>query len=132
MTVSILLMTHNNIGDCLLQTTTKVLGMCPLNTRSLSVPFDSDPDHMLQQATEFVQSMDTGDGVLILTDMFGATPSNIAHRLSEPGKVMVVTGLNLPMMMRIMNYPNFNLEEMVEAAVTGGKEGVIYNRRALS
>ena len=77
-----------------------------------------------------INALDKGDGVLILTDMYGSTPSNIAHRLSQPGKVMVVTGLNLPMMIKVMNYPNLNLTELVDVAVEGGKNGVLFNRRA--
>jgi PTS system ascorbate-specific IIA component len=76
-----------------------------------------------------IKTMDKGDGVLILTDMFGSTPSNIAHRLSQAGKVMVVTGLNLPMMIKVMNYPNLNLQQLVDLAVEGGKSGVLFNRR---
>jgi PTS system ascorbate-specific IIA component len=131
MTVSVLLMTHENIGEIILQTTRRVLGVCPLQTRSLGVTFDSDPDQVLEEARQMVRALDSGDGVLILTDMFGSTPSNLAHKLSEPGKVMVVTGLNLPMMIRIMNYPNLDLAQLVEVAVAGGKDGVLYNRREL-
>lgn len=76
-----------------------------------------------------IKTMDKGDGVLILTDMFGSTPSNIAHRLSQPGRVMVVTGLNLPMMIKVMNYPKLDLQELVDLAVEGGKSGVLFNRR---
>ena len=123
MTVSILLMTHENIGEILLQTVRRVLEVCPLQTRCLPVPFDSDPDEIQQEAAQMIKTMNKGDGVLILTDMFGSTPSNIAHRLSEAGKVMVVTGLNLPMLIKVMNYPNLNLQQLVEAAVEGGKSG---------
>lgn len=129
MTVSILLITHENIGQVMLQAVRRVLEVCPLQIRCLSVPFDSDPDEVQQEAAHMIKTLDKGDGVLILTDMFGATPSNIAHRLSQPGKVMVVTGINLPMMIKVMNYPNLNLEQLVEVAVEGGKSGVIYNRR---
>lgn len=132
MTVSILLMTHENIGEVILQTVRRVLEVCPLYTKPLHVPFDSDPDEILDEASHMIRSMDKGDGVLILTDMFGSTPSNIAHRLSEPGKVMVVSGLNLPMMIKVMNYPTLNLEQLVELAIKGGKEGVLFNRRSAS
>jgi len=128
-TVSVLLITHENIGEILLQTVRKVLEICPLQTRCLPVPFDSDPDEIQQEAGQMIKTMDKGDGVLILTDMYGSTPSNIAHRLSEPGKVMVVTGLNLPMMIKVMNYPNLNLQQLVDLAVDGGKSGVLFNRR---
>ena len=123
-------MTHENIGEILLQTVRRVLEVCPLQTRCLPVPFDSDPDEIQQEAAQMIKTMNKGDGVLILTDMFGSTPSNIAHRLSEAGKVMVVTGLNLPMLIKVMNYPNLNLTELVDVAVEGGKNGVLFNRRA--
>jgi len=129
-TVSILLVTHENIGQVMLQAVRRVLEVCPLQTRCLSVPFDSDPDEVQQEAEQMIKAVDKGDGVLILTDMYGSTPSNIAHRLSQPGKVMVVTGLNLPMMIKVMNYPNLNLEQLVDVAVEGGKNGVIFNRRS--
>ena len=129
MTVGVLLVTHENIGEILLQTVRRVLEVCPLQTRCLPVPFDSDPDEIQQEASQMLQALNKGDGVLILTDMYGSTPSNIAHRLSQPGKIMVVTGLNLPMMIKVMNYPNLNLEQLVEVAVEGGKSGVLFNRR---
>jgi PTS system ascorbate-specific IIA component len=129
-TVSVLLITHENIGEILLQTVRRVLEVCPLQTRCLPVPFDSDPDEVQQEAAQMIKAMDKGDGVLILTDMFGSTPSNIAHRLSKSGKVMVVTGLNLPMMIKVMNYPNLNLQQLVELAVEGGKNSVLHNRRS--
>lgn len=129
MTVGVLLITHENIGEILLQTVRRVLEVCPLQTRCLSVPFDSDPDEIQREAAHLVKTMDRGDGVLILTDLFGSTPSNIAHRLSARGKVMVVTGINLPMLMKIMNYPNLEIDQLVEVAVEGGQSGVFYNRR---
>ncbi len=129
MTVGVLLITHENIGEILLQTVRRVLEVCPLQTRCLPVPFDSDPDEIQREATHLVKTMDRGDGVLILTDLFGSTPSNIAHRLSARGKVMVVTGINLPMLMKIMNYPNLKIDQLVEVAVEGGQSGVFYNRR---
>ncbi|MDH5325535.1 MAG: PTS sugar transporter subunit IIA [Gammaproteobacteria bacterium] len=132
MTVSVLLITHENLGKILLEITTRVLGVCPLQTDTLCVPFDSDPDQMLAQAQAKVETMNSGDGVLILTDMFGATPSNIAHKLSKPEHVMVVTGLNMPMMMRVMNYPDLTLTQLVEIAVDGGKDGVLFNRREIT
>ena len=72
-----------------------------------------------------VNELDTGDGVLILTDLCGATPSNIACRLSHLQHVKVVVGLNMPMLLRILNYPNLSLEEMAEKAVDGGRQGVM-------
>jgi PTS system mannose-specific IIA component len=130
MTVSILLVTHENVGQVMMQAVRRVLEVCPLQTRCLPVPFDSDPDEVQQEAAQMIKALDKGDGVLVLTDMYGSTPSNIAHRLSQPGKVMVVTGLNLPMIIKVMNYPNLDLAQLVDVAVEGGKSGVFYNRRS--
>ncbi|MBW3546289.1 MAG: hypothetical protein KY428_11955, partial [Bacteroidetes bacterium] len=64
---------------------------------------------------------DSGDGVLVLTDAFGSTPSNIAMRLSRQSGVTVVSGLNLPMLLRVMNYPQLSLEELqINNALPGG------------
>ena len=128
MTVGLLLITHENFGDVALQTIRSILGVCPLDTHSLSVPFDANPDVLFRQAKNFVDDLDRGEGVLILTDLFGSTPSNIAHRLIEDGRVVVVTGLNLSMLMRVLNYPNLSLNELVDKASRGGSEGVVVSK----
>lgn len=125
MTVGILLVTHENYGNVSLQTVKSILGVCPLETKSLSVPFDANPDTIYEEAKSAVKQLDNGEGVLILTDLYGSTPSNIAHRLIEEGRTVVVSGLNLSMLMRVLNYPNLSLEELVDKASRGGSEGVI-------
>jgi PTS system ascorbate-specific IIA component len=129
MTVGVLIITHENFGEAVLKNTLHILGMCPLNTKTLSIPFNADPDEMLNESRELVQSLDEGDGVLVLTDLYGATPSNIAHRLVQLEPVKIITGVNMPMMMRIMNYPSLTIDQLVEKAVDGGQEGVFINRR---
>lgn len=125
MTVGVLLVSHGSLGQNMLDLSIKTLSVCPLATKALTVPFDSDPDEVTQSAEYMVQELDTGDGVLILTDLCGATPSNIACRLVKQHHVMVVSGLNLPMLMRILNYPKLSLEEMAEKAMDGGRQGIM-------
>ena len=125
MTIGLLLITHENYGDNSLQIVKTILGVCPLETKSLGVPFDANPDEIFIEAKHQVKMLDHGEGVLILTDLYGATPSNIAHRLIEEGRTVVVTGLNLSMLVRVLNYPNLSLEELVEKASRGGSEGVV-------
>ena len=103
----------------------KTLSACPLATEVLDVPLDSDPGQLTRQAENLLRKLDTGDGVLILTDLCGSTPSNIACRLSRHGQVMVVAGLSLPMLMRVLNYPELSLAEMADRAVDGGRQGVM-------
>lgn len=120
-----MLVTHGNIGAIILQAAIEVLGVCPLTTSTVSVPADCDPGRVLEEAQAAVDSMNNGDGVLILTDMYGATPGNIACRIHNPHDVRVVAGLNLPMLIRALNYPQLSLDELAAKAVSGGLDGVL-------
>ena len=115
---------HQPLGQAMLDVSVKALRVCPLATRVLDVPLDSEPEEIATRATEMIKELDTGDGVLVLTDLCGSTPSNTARRLTGY-KVLVVAGLNLPMLIRILNYPNLPLEEMAERAIDGGRQGVM-------
>jgi PTS system ascorbate-specific IIA component len=113
--VGLLLLTHGNIGNVLLQSALDIVGFCPLPILSLSAPSGCDPEHVLQ---------DRGGGVLVLTDMYGATPSNIACRLRDLRRTRVVAGLSLPMLIRVLNYPGLDLDALAAKAISGGREGV--------
>jgi PTS system ascorbate-specific IIA component len=84
-----------------------------------------DPQVVLPQAIKVLRSLDEGGGVLILSDVYGATPSNIACKLLMPGKVEGVAGVNLPMLVRALTYRNEALKTVVAKAVSGGIEGVM-------
>ena len=125
MTVGILLITHNNVGAVLLQTAISVLGVCPLSTSTIDAPPDCEPDEIYSDARRAADRLDQGDGVLVLTDLYGATPCNIACRLRNEYRVKVVTGVNLPMLIRILNYPGLNLIELTDKALSGGRDGIL-------
>jgi PTS system mannose-specific IIA component len=125
MSVGLLLISHNELASNLLETATKMLGRCPLTTETLTVSISSDPSLMQEQALAMYHDLDQGDGVLILTDMYGSTPSNIASRLLEKNRSALVTGLNLPMLVRVLNYADLNLPELAAKALSGGCDGVI-------
>ena len=105
MSVGLLIITHGDIGRMLLHTATHMLGVCPLETRALKASFDCDPDATLANAIQYGRELDSGMGVLILTDMYGSTPSNIATRVQDHITASVVAGINLPMLVRVLNYP---------------------------
>ncbi|HIA09415.1 MAG TPA: PTS fructose transporter subunit IIA [Chromatiaceae bacterium] len=128
MKIGLLIIAHSCIGDELLHTAEAMLGVCPLNVTTIMVPTDFDTDTADAQAMDAIDLLDQGKGVLVLTDMYGSTPSNIAHRLAKEGHVNVVAGINLPMLIRILNYPTLDLEELTEKALSGGREGVIFCR----
>lgn len=130
MTIGVLLVSHGALGEVVLDIAVKTLSVCPLATQSLSIPFDSDPESMQTTALRMLQELDSGDGVLVLTDMFGATPSNVACTLSQQENVLVVAGLNLPMLLKVFNYANLQLDELAQRAVEGGRQGVVLSSSA--
>ncbi len=125
MTVGVLLLTHEGMGDALVETARHILGRVALRVDAFSIPPGSDIDLALSGAAARVRALDAGDGVLVLTDVYGATPSNVAERLGPLGlHVQRVSGLNLPMLLRVLNYPEQSLAELVQTAEGGGRSGI--------
>lgn len=125
MSVGLLLITHKHIATSLLETAKQMLDTCPLATRALEVPLDHPVDDILLQAKEHMKHLDSGNGVLVLTDIYGSTPSNIARQICEKNNCKLVAGLSLPMLVRVLNYPQLNLESMALKAVSGGHDGIL-------
>lgn len=124
MSAGMLLITHGQVGRALVDTAASTMGFCPLDTAVLSIAPDSDPDLLDEKARYLARQLDDGDGVLVLTDIYGSTPANIACRLLQSHRVAVVTGVNLPMMLRLFNYPALSLDELAMKAVSGGQQGI--------
>jgi len=122
--VGLLIITHNNVGAALFDAATSVLGSCPLPYEILSVAKNSDPEKRLQKAQKYMEKLNQSGGVLVITDMYGSTPSNIACKLAADN-VKIITGINLPMLVRVMNYPSLPLDKLTHKAVSGGQNGVI-------
>jgi len=126
--VGLLLLTHGKIGRTILDEASCLLRDCPLKTGVLNVQSDADPDELVSLGYKLCRQLDVGDGVLVLTDMFGATPYNVAVRLKknyDHEKMIVLSGLNMPMLIRLMNYPALNVEQLAEKAKTGGRDGIV-------
>ncbi|MXV09297.1 MULTISPECIES: PTS sugar transporter subunit IIA [unclassified Xanthomonas] len=126
MACGILLITHPGIGAALLSVATRMLRQLPLKTEAFEVPFDADLEALLPQASAALRRVDDGDGVLVVTDLYGASPSNLAARLARLGTpVRRVSALSLPMLLRIMNYPEQGLEQLPATAAAGSRNGVV-------
>jgi PTS system ascorbate-specific IIA component len=123
--VGILLVSHGAFGESLIHCASHVLGKRPLYVRQLGVTVHDDPDEIIPVAEDLIRFLDTGQGVLVMTDIYGATPSNIAARLLKPGRVEGVAGVNLPMLIRALTYREEPLESMLAKALSGGVEGVM-------
>jgi len=128
MAVGILLITHEGVGAAMLAVATRLLRKLPLVVEAFELPFDGDVDALLPQASAALRRVDGGHGVLVLTDLYGATPSNLAARLARLGTPMRrVSALNLPMLLRVMNYADLELDDLPAVAAAGARNGVIHD-----
>ena len=126
MTCGILVGTHTGVGTSLLEVTTALLRQLPLKTEAFEVPFDADLDALLPAASAAMRRVEGEGGVLILTDLYGASPSNLAGKLARLGTpTRRVSGLSLAMLLRVMNYPEQGLDQLPATAAAGARNGVI-------
>lgn len=122
--VAILLVTHGEIGVELLDTARDILGELKTSVACLSVSCKCNLDHVTGQAQNLLAEMNPCDGILVMTDLYGSTPHNLANRLKTELKA-VVSGLNLPMLLRALNYaPKMTLFELAETAQEGAHRGI--------
>jgi len=124
--IGILLITHGTFGESLIQNICHVLNKRPPLIGQLGVAAQDDPLDILPMAKLLLKEVDEGDGVLILTDILGATPANTAAKLLEPGRIEGVTGVNVPMLLRVITYRERAMEVLVKKAVAGACEGVVH------
>ena len=123
--VGILIVAHGTLGESLIHCASHVTGQRPPNLMQIGISVHDDPQSILHQAVRLVKQLDQGDGVLVLSDIYGATPCNIAAKLVIPGKVAGIAGVNLPMLVRALTYRNEPLPKLVNKALSGGTEGII-------
>ena len=124
--IGILIIAHGNLGESLIHCASHVLGTRPAQLEQLGISKDDDPNTLLPKAQQLVEALDSGDGVLILSDIYGATPCNIVNRLLVAGRVEGIAGVNLPMLVRTLTYRNNDLRTLIAKALSGGREGVIH------
>lgn len=124
--IGIFLITHGSLGESLIQCACHVLDRRPAQTVQLGVSAQDDPDDLLPLARQMLGWADNGNGVLVLTDMFGATPSNVAAKLVEAGRIEAIAGVNLPMLLRVLTYRERDMQTLIQRAVAGGCDGVVH------
>ena len=126
MSVGILLLSHPGVGSAVLAAARGLLGSLPLATEAFELPWDTEPEAALAAASAALRKVDAGDGVLLLTDLYGASPARLAEKLVHLGTpAHRVSGLCLPMLLRVQNYPEQDLEELTRTAAAGARNGVV-------
>jgi mannose PTS system EIIA component len=123
--IGILLITHGTFGEALVQNVCHVLNKRPPLIAQLGVAAQDDPLDVLPLAKLLLNEVDGGMGVLVFTDIYGASPANLVLKLLEPGRVEGVAGVSLPMLLRAITYRNKGMETMIAKAVSGGRDGVL-------
>jgi PTS system mannose-specific IIA component len=123
--IGILLVSHGAFGESLIHSASHVLGKRPLYLRQIGITVHDEPDDMVRVGEDLIRVLDRGSGVLVMSDIYGATPSNIAARLLRPGRVEGVSGVNLPMLIKALSYREEALPLMIEKCMSGACEGVI-------
>jgi PTS system ascorbate-specific IIA component len=125
MTIGILLVTHGQYGHSLLQNAADVLNRQLPQIAALGLSPQDDPRDLMPEAARLLGSVDSGAGVLVLTDIWGASPSNLAARLLAAGRVEGVAGVNLPMLLRALTYREKGMPTLLNKTVSGGRDGVL-------
>jgi PTS system ascorbate-specific IIA component len=127
--IGIVLIAHQPLASALATSASHVYECAPAMASEQLAVLDvlpaADLDETVAQARTLAAGVDSGDGVVVLTDAFGATPGNVATALAEPGRVAVVAGVNLPMLLRTLCYREGALAVTVEKALSGGTQGVM-------
>jgi PTS system mannose-specific IIA component len=124
--IGILIVAHDTLGDSLIHAVTHVLGGRPTQFEFLGLKANDDPHTLLPRARETVKALDSGEGVLIFSDIYGATPCNLVTKLLSPGRVEGVAGVNLPMLVRAFTYRSKGMDTMIKKAISGGCDGVLH------
>ena len=126
--IGIFLITHASLGESLIQCACHVLNKRPAQIAQLGVSPQDDPLDLLPVAQQMIQWVDQGDGALVLTDIYGATPSNVAIKLMQSGRIEVLAGVNLPMLLRSLTYREKDMSTLIQRAISGGCDGVMHVR----
>jgi mannose PTS system EIIA component len=124
--IGILIIAHGSLGESLISCASHVLGKTPPQLAHFAVGTDDDPTDLLPQAQQILAKLNTGEGVIVLSDIYGATPCNLVTKLLAPSHVEGVAGVNLPMLVRVLNYRDKPIKTCVEKALSGGRDGVVH------
>lgn len=124
--IGVLVLTHGATGEHMLATATQIVDKTAARSAAIGVEPGADPNVVLEKARAVARQLDDGSGVLVLTDMYGATPGNVAGALLVDGRVEGVAGLSLPMLVRVLSGRSGSLADAVQRALSGGAEGVLH------
>ena len=124
MRTALFLITHPGIASNLLEVAEAIIKKASNNVALQEVPMDAQPDEMVEEIESKITGLDTADGIIFITDIYGSTPSNIAQTLADRYDSTLISGVNLPMMIRLLNYRSEPETSLIDKAVDGGQKGI--------
>ncbi len=123
--IGIVVVSHANLGSTLIETVEFILGSSQDNLTSVSINIQENPDVLRKKIKKGILEVSSENGVIILTDMFGGTPSNLSYSFLEEGKVEVISGVNLPILLKaVTSRSKMNMETLTSALVEHGKKSI--------
>ncbi len=124
--IGILIVTHKQLGDALIGAAEFIIGRRPEAIESVSIDLSENADKLRAKITKSIKTVKEEDGVLILTDMFGGTPSNLSYSFLEEGRIEVLSGVNLPILIQAVSLreKNMKLAELAANLEAFGKKSI--------
>lgn len=123
--IGIVLVTHSQLGYSLIETAEFILGSKPDSVASVSINVKENVDELRDNISKAIKQVDSKKGILILTDMFGGTPSNLSYSFLEEGRVEVISGVNLPLLIRAIGLQKEeDLSNVAKTLVASGKRSI--------
>ncbi|MGM0452124.1 MAG: PTS sugar transporter subunit IIA [Thermodesulfobacteriota bacterium] len=124
--VGIVIVTHGQLGDALVETAMQIFEEQPEAVTSVSIDLAEDVNKLRQKIEAGIKAVNRNNGILILTDMFGGTPSNLSYSFLEEGRIEVISGVNLPVLIKAVNLRarEEKLHEMAKVIETYGKKSI--------
>ena len=123
--IGVVIVTHSQLGDAFIEAAEFIIGSRPDTMVSVSIDLKENADKLRQKIAKGIKTVNRHKGVLILTDMFGGTPSNLSYSFLEEGRVEVISGVNLPILIQAINKrETMTLDELSEHLEAFGKKSI--------
>ena len=123
--IGIVIVTHSHLGDALIEAGEFVLGSRPQSVVSVSIDLNQNVDRLREKVAAAIKKVSQDQGAVILTDMFGGTPSNISYSFLEEGRIEVLSGVNLPILVHALDSrEKMTLSELAASLETLGRKSI--------
>ncbi len=123
--IGILILAHRTLGAGLIEAVEHTLGERPPQLEAVAIDYTESPEQMKAAIEQSLARLDRGGGVLILADLYGATHTNVACGSLQRGRIELIAGVNLPMLLRALNYRGLPMDELIDRALSGGSGGMV-------